>query len=414
MEKLASLGGTPIVSEKRTVKNQPWPPRDEETFELLKEVYFSGKWSFNSEAEQAFENDFAQYHGAKYGIFMVNGTTTLECALAALGCKAGDEVIVPALTWMATAIAASYVGAIPVFVDVEPTTLCMDPIKLEAAITPKTKAIIPVHVYGSMADMEKILQIADAHNIPVIEDCAHMHGGIWNGRGAGSWGKIGSFSFQQSKIMSSGEGGICITSDPELADKLYRLKHIGYSRGLAQGQAQKAPEGLICHNYRGTAFQAVILHQQLRNLAERTKIYAENAAYLTEKIKDIPGLRIQSPGRLANPQAYYSFHFIFDGGEFKEIPRWLISQACYDEGFNIGNATHGPVYKHNLFNLNQDKGEFRIAEGTCRVCEYACSRALGINHQVLLYRENMDILSDVLHKVANNMDGVRELAKNWK
>lgn len=414
MQKLASLGGNKVVSGDRTVKVQPWPPRNEETLELLKEVYLSGKWSFNSEAEQAFEKDFAEYHGAKYGIFMANGTTTLECALTAVGVKPGDEVIVPALTWMATAVAANYVGAIPVFVDVEPTTLCMDPVKLEAAITPKTKAIIPVHVYGSMADLEKILQIADAKGIPVIEDCAHMHGGFWNGRGVGSWGKVGSFSFQQSKTMSSGEGGICITNDPEIADKLYRLKHIGYSRGLAQGQAQKAPEGMVCHNYRATAFQAVILHQQLKNLPGLIKTYAENAAYLTEKIKDIPGVRIQAPGRLANPQAYYSFHLIFDGGEFKDIPRWLISKTCYDEGFDIGNGTHGPVYKHNLFNLNKEKGEYRIAEGSCKVCEEMCNHTLGIFHQPLLYRENMDIISDILHKVADNMDGLKELAKDWK
>ncbi|MBO7146466.1 MAG: DegT/DnrJ/EryC1/StrS family aminotransferase [Lentisphaeria bacterium] len=415
MAQLASLGGNKFVSGNRMVKEFSWPPRDEQTAELLKEVYMSGKWSFNSEAEQAFENDFAQYHGAKYGIFMVNGTTTLECALTALGCGKGDEVIVPALTWMATAIAASYVGAIPVFVDVEPTTLCMDPAKLEAAITPRTKAIIPVHVYGSMADLDKILQIADAHNIPVIEDCAHMHGGFWNGRGVGSWGKIGSFSFQQSKTMSSGEGGICITNDPELADKLYRLKHIGYSRGLAQGQAQKAPEGLLCHNYRGTAFQAVILHQQLKALPGLIKTYSENMNYLTEKIKDIPGVRVQSPGRLASPQAYYSFHLIFDGGEFNDIPRWLISKICYDEGVNIGNGTHGAVYKHNLFNLNREKGEYRIAGGdSCPVCETVCGRTLGWFHQTLMYRENMDIISDVLHKVAENMDEVRELAKDWK
>ena len=168
---------------------------------------------------------------------MANGTTTLECSLAVLGVGTGDEVIVPALTWMATALSAFYVGANPVIVDIDPKTLCMDPAAMEAAITPKTKAIIPVHVYGSTADLEKILAIADKHGIPVVEDCAHMQGGFWNGRGVGSWGKVGSFSFQQSKTMASGEGGICITSDPELAEKIYLLKHIGYSRGVKQGQA---------------------------------------------------------------------------------------------------------------------------------------------------------------------------------
>lgn len=414
MAHLASLGGDKIASENHSMIIPEWPPRNTETENRLKELYWSGSWSFNSSAEQSFEQNFAAYHGAKYGIFMVNGTVTLECALTALGVGPGDEVIVPALTWMATALAASYVGAVPVIVDVEPDTLCMDPQKMEAAITPRTKAIIPVHVYGSTADLERILKIADARGIPVLEDCAHMQGGFWNGRGAGSWGKIGSFSFQQSKTMSSGEGGICITSDPELADKLYRLKHIGYSRGIPQGQAQKAPAGMLCHNYRSTAFQAVILQQQLEHLEERIRTYNENAALLTERLKDIPGIRIQAPGRLARPQGYYSFHIIFDGGEFKNIPRWLISKVCYDEGINIGNGTHGPVYAHNLFNLNREKGEFRIPDGKCRVCEKTCSHTLGFSHQVLEHRENMELISEVIHKVAANMDELRQLAADWK
>ncbi len=414
MANLASLGGPKTATENHNVKVPEWPPRNAETERRLNELYWSGKWSFNSEAEQLFEKNFAEYHGAKYGIFMVNGTVTLECALTALGVGPGDEVIVPALTWMATALAASYVGAVPVIVDVEPNTLCMDPKKMEEAITPRTKAIVPVHVYGSMADLEEILRIADAHGIPVLEDCAHAQGGFWNGRGAGSWGKIGSFSFQQSKTMSCGEGGICITSDAELADRLYRLKHIGYSRGIAQGQAQKAPEGMLCHNYRATAFQAVILQQQLEHLPELIRTYNENAALLSELLKDIPGIRIQSPGRLASPQGYYTFHIIFDGGVFKDIPRWLISKVCYDEGIDIGNGTHGPVYAHNLFNLNQEKGEYRIPDGRCGVCEDVCSHTLGFSHSMLRYRENMELVSEVLHKVFDNIDELRMLAKDWK
>ena len=410
MANLAILGGNKIADEKRALQIPEWPPRDEETAELLKELYFSGKWSFNSEAEQQFESDFARYHGAKYAIFMANGTTTLECALAALGCGAGDEVIVPALTWMATALAASYVGAIPVFVDIEPATLCMDPEKIESAITPRTKAIIPVHAYGSTADLERILQIADAHGIPVIEDCAHMHGGFWAGRGVGSWGKVGSFSFQQSKTMTSGEGGICITNDFEVANKIYQLKHIGYSRGVAQGQAQVAPQGLLCHNYRATAFQALILDQQLKKLPEMINTYAANAKYLTEKISDIAGIRVQTPGRLADPQGYYSFHVIFDGAEWRDIPKDAISKACFAEGIYMSSGTHGPVYKHALFNLDLNKGEYRIAGGRSAVCEELFPRTLGFSHPILANRENMDIISDVLHKVAANMGELRQVA----
>ena len=410
MANLAVLGGDKLVKEDFTQYFPTWPPRDEETAELLKKTYMDGNWSFNSPAEQEFEKAFAEYHGAKYGIFMANGTTTLECSLVALGVKPGDEVIVPALTWMATALAASYIGATPVIVDVEPTTLCMDPEMMRAAITPKTRAIIPVHVYGSTADMEKILEIADAHGIPVIEDCAHMHGGFWNGRGVGSWGKVGSFSFQQSKTMASGEGGICITNDPELAEKIFLLKHIGYSRGVAQGQAQRAPEGLLCHNYRATAFQAVILSQQLKGLKKLIDTYSSNAAYLRESIKDIPGVRMQSPGRLSEPQGYYSFHLIFDGEPFKDIPKSVINEICAAEGFSIGNGTHGPVYKASLFNLDLSKGEYRIPDGSCKVCEEMYSRTLGSAHYVLTNRIAMEKLSAVLHKIADNIDEVKQYA----
>lgn len=408
MAKLAINNGEKLLTQEQL--GAPWPPRDEATAEKLKELYMSGKWSFNSPAEQEFEAAFAAYHGAKYGIFMANGTTTLECSLAALGVGPGDEVIVPALTWMATALSASYLGAIPVIVDIESDTLCMDPVKVRQAITPKTKAIIPVHVYGSMANLDELLAIGDEFGIPIIEDCAHMHGGFWRNRGVGSWGKVGSFSFQQSKTMSSGEGGICITNDPEIAEKIYLLKHIGYPRGAKQGEAKFAPKELLCHNYRATAFQALILNEQLKTLDERMRIYESNVKYLRELIADIEGVRLQAPGKEATLQGYYSYHLLFDGGEFKDIDRDVINEACTAEGYGIGNGTHGPVYLHKLFNIDAAKGEYRIPGGKCSNCEYLCSRALGQAHNALYYRENMDMLSAVLHKIADNIGELKDYA----
>ncbi len=407
MANLAILGGEKLFGE--PYKNLTWPPRDLNTAERLKEVYMSGAWSFNSPMEEQFEREFAAFHGTKYAVFMVNGTVTIEASLQALGVGKGDEVIVPALTWMATALAPYYLGATPVFVDIEPTTLCLDPAQLEAAITSKTKAIIPVHVYGSTADLEKILAIADRRGIPVVEDCAHMQGGFWNGKGVGSRGKVGSFSFQQSKTIASGEGGICITDDEELAKKIYLIKHIGYQRGLKQGQAAKAPEGLVCHNYRATAFQAVILSEQLKTLRDRIRIYGENAKIMTDMVKDIPGVRVQEPGRLADPQGYYSFHFLFDGEEFNGISKDIINRACIAEGAPIGNGGHGPVYKHVLFNLRKD--EYRIAGGeTCPVCDFLSTRMLGIAHQSLYYKQTAEQIGAVVRKVATNADELREFA----
>ena len=408
MASLAIAGGKPLFSGENNRIIDPWPPRDERTAKMLYDVFKSGKWSFNSPAEQEFEQAFAKYHGAKYAVFMANGTVTLECALVALGIKPGDEVIVPALTWMATALAGAYHGAIPVVVDIDPNTLCMDPDKMEQAITPRTKAIIPVHVYGSTADLDRILEIADKHGIPVIEDCAHAHGGTWRGRGVGSWGKVGSFSFQQSKTMASGEGGICITNDEELAKKIYLLKHIGYQRGVKQGQGTRAPEGLLCHNYRSTAFAATILLSQLQDMPDRMARYNKHAKLIRELISDTP-VRTQAPGRLSDPQGYYSFHFIFDDPAFEGIPTKLISEACAAEGYKIVNVAHGPIYQHALFNLNAAKGEYRIGDGGCPVCESLSTRMLGINHYELFYEENARRVAEVIKKVSDNIAELRKL-----
>lgn len=411
MANLAVLGGEKLL--KASPQALDWPPRDLETAERLKELYMSGLWSFNSPAEQEFEREFAALHGAKYGIFMMNGTVTLECALHALGVKANDEFIVPALTWMATATAGFYLGAVPVFVDIDPMTLCLDPEKLEKAITPKTKAIIPVHAYGSTADLERILEISGRHGIPVIEDCAHMHGGFWNGKGVGSWGAVGSFSFQQSKNVSSGEGGICITDDPELAEKIYLVKHIGYPRNVRQGQALSGPGNLVCHNYRGTAFQALILSSQLKGLPERVKCCGENAGLITEAIAGIPGLRVQSPGRLADPQGYYSFNFIFDGEQFKDIPKKALAAACAAEGATLDFGTHGPVYTYPLFNL--DKSQYRIAGGSCPVAEELSTKhIIGMPHRYLYSRDNAEKIAAVVRKVATNPAELRTFAATQK
>ncbi len=380
----------------------PWPPVKESTADKLKEIYMSRAWSFNSETEQAFETEFARYHGAKYGIFMANGTVTLECALEALGIGLGDEVIVPGLTWIATAMAVRYVGATPVFADIEPTTLCLDPKAVEAAITPATRAIIPVHLYGSTADLDALQAIADRHQLAIIEDCAHMQGGFWNGRGVGSWGAIGSFSFQQSKTLAAGESGICLTNDAKLAELLYRTKHIGYSRYDKQGQAGTPPPvGLTCHNYRGMALQAQILRDQLTDLEDLIRRYGKSAAILAEMTAGFSGIRVQAPGRLASPQGYYALGLIFDGPEWRDIPMARILEAMTAEGMGSVNPTYGPVYRHLLCNLTPD--EYRMAPGGCPVSDGLATRHTAvIMHWALYYPETAEAMGKVLQKLAAN------------
>lgn len=351
-EKLALLGGQAALS----VGTCPeWPPRNEETALRLAELYMSGNWSFNLGGEDAaLCEEFAAYHDARCGVFMVNGTATLHCALATLGVGAGDEVIVPAFAWLATAMAAHYVGAKIVFVDVEPTTLCLDPAKVEAAITERTKAIVPVHLYGSMADMDAIMAIADRHGLAVVEDCAQGHGGKWDGKGVGSLGHIGSFSFQHNKLMTSGEGGICITNDPELYDRLYRMKHIGYGPGEGMDNFTQTPnKNLICYNFRGTEFQALILRDQLKTPRPMTETYNRNALRLEARLADVPDVRVQSRGRLADPQGYYRWVVLFDDEPLEHVPLDLMLKAINAEGVPL-EPTYGAVYAHRLFNLTSD------------------------------------------------------------
>ncbi len=403
---LAILGGLPVV--KQPLSAPPWPPVSEQTAARLREIYLSRQWSFNSPTEQAFERAFADYHGAKHGIFMTNGTVTLQCALGALGVGPGDEVIVPALTWMATAMAVHYVGATPVFVDVEPDTLCLDPVKVRQALTAKTKAIIPVHLYGAMADLDALLALAKARGVAVIEDCAHMQGGKWRGRGVGSWGEIGSFSFQQSKTLASGEGGICLTNDDTLAERLYRQKHIGYGRGMKQGQADTGPEsGLTCFNYRCTAFQAGILLDQLTGLEGLIARYEAAAAALRERLAGITEVRVQARGRQASPQGYYGLILMFDGGVAAEVPAWRLQQALVAEGLPC-HGSYGPVYRHMLYNVSPS--QYRIHGGaSCPVAEGAGTRhAVCLPHPWLGADEwVIAAIGEIVAKVASHAAALR-------
>lgn len=399
-QKLALFGGIPTSTN---LSYPSWPPVDEQTAHALLEVYQSGCWSFKGPKENTFASDFAAYHDATYGVFVMNGTVALQCALEACGIQAGDEVIVPALTWLATASAVSYIGAIPVFVDIDVQTFCLDPQRVEAAITEKTRAIIPVHLYGATADMEAIMKIAQRYNLKVIEDCAHAHGGKWDGRGLGSWGDAGAFSFQQSKVMSCGEGGICITNDENIAERLYRCKHIGYSQfDLPHVFANRPPEDLVCHNFRATEFQAVLLLNQLPYLGQRIKKYNTNAERLTQMLTPLPGIRVQKCGRLANPQSYYGFILIFDEEPLVRVPLETLLKALAAEGLREGvYTTYGPVYQHTLFNIPPSK--YRLALEGCPVAEgLAFQRTLVLPHQWLGADERtIDTLGNIFLKISH-------------
>ena len=310
MNKLAINGGTPAFQKGELNSLLPkWPPYYPETEQKLLEVYRSNHWGGKGPYEMKLMTEFAAFQDAKYAVWMCNGTTTLECALLALGIGPGDEVIVPGMTWVATAEAPIYVGATPVIVDIDPNTLCIDPAKIEEAITPRTKAIIPVHLYSAIADMDRINDIARKHGLFVIEDCAHSHGAKQHGRGTGSIGQIGSFSFQSSKLMTAGEGGCCTTNDERLADRIFRLSHIGNSVLRPKEHLEK---GLVCHQYRFTEFQAAIIYDQLQHQAEERRKRGELADYMKSLIRKMPYLRVQSSSCADDLRDYYFIAFMIN------------------------------------------------------------------------------------------------------
>src|SRR4051812_19529896 len=213
---LALLGGSPV----RTKAWPKWPVYGAPEEQALLRALHSGKWGKLDGPEVAnFEKAFAKYVGAKHAIGVVNGTVSLRIALMAAGIEAGDEVIVPPYTFLATATAVVEANATPIFVDIDRETFNIDPKAIEAAITPRTRAIIPVHLGGLACDMDAIIAIGRKHNVTVIEDAAHAHGGEYKGRRHGSIGQMGSFSFQSSKNLCSGEGGLVVTNDDALAQK---------------------------------------------------------------------------------------------------------------------------------------------------------------------------------------------------
>ncbi|MBA3710365.1 MAG: DegT/DnrJ/EryC1/StrS family aminotransferase, partial [Planctomycetes bacterium] len=278
VSQLALHGGAPAVNRSAPA----WPIVGELEVSWMEAVVRSGAWSWNGPHETAFVKEFAQFIGAKHCLLLSNGTVTLQCALQAVGVVPGDEVIVPGLTWVATAQAAFDIGANVVFADIDPETLCLDPQAFERAITPRTKAVIPVHLYGAMCDMDAIMEISRRRGIKVVEDVAHQHGSRWRNVGAGAIGDIGSFSMQQSKVLTCGEGGAITTNDSKVNDIVHCLKHVGHDANMVAGNRYG-------HNYRGTEMQAVLLRGGLRRLAEQTCLREENAARITAGLAKIGG-----------------------------------------------------------------------------------------------------------------------------
>lgn len=308
MSKLAIHGGEPVRKEPYPF----WPVHDERDVEAVTSVIKSGRWGgfpYPGPQTAEFAQRFAEMQGGGYAVPMANGTVTMEVALRTVDIGWGDEVIVPAYTFQATAAAPMAAGAIPVMVDVDPNTYCADPKAIEAAITPQTKAIIVVHLGAQMTDMDAVMEIAERHNLLVIEDCAHAHGAKWRGRGAGTIGHFGSFSLQSSKILTAGEGGVLLCRSPELAARAASIIDCGRPH-------EESGQYNMGANYRMTELQAALGNVALERFPEQTRQREEMAAYMDEALSDIPGVRLLKRDPRHTTRAVYRYIFALNPAEF--------------------------------------------------------------------------------------------------
>jgi len=345
-QQLAILGG-----EKTKISSFPdWPQYDDNERQALMEVLDSRVWWRTPGTRTLeFEQEFADYHQAKHGIATTNGTAAIEVALAALGIGPGDEVIVPDFTFVATASAVLFTGALPVLVDITPDTYCIDPELAAAAINKRTKAIIAVHMAGLPADLDSLREIAQNHNLYLIEDSAHAHGSEWQGHKIGAIGDVGTFSFQQSKLMTAGEGGIIITND----DEIERLARSTHDCGRMPGE-WFYDHFIYGSNYRLSEWQGAILSQQLKRLPEQTELRSRSAAFLDQALAPIAGITPQAADPRCTVNGHYAYIFHYEKQAFADIPTERFIEAFNAEGIPT-QASYPPLHDLDVFK----SGEYR-------------------------------------------------------
>jgi dTDP-4-amino-4,6-dideoxygalactose transaminase len=397
-EELALFGGPKTI-----VKKFPWPVYDETEVNAVADIVRSGMWG-NPDCGglvAAFEREFADFCGTRYAISCVNGSVALRLALMACGVKPGDEVIIPPYTFIATASIVVEANCVPVFADIEPDTYNLDPAAVERAITPRTRAIIPVHFAGQACNMDAIMDIAGRYGLKVIEDACHGHGGEYKHRKLGSIGDAGCFSFQSSKNLSSGEGGIVVTNDEKLADMIDSLRNVGRVKG-----GQWYEHHYLGCNYRITQLQTVLLSHQLKRLEEQTRRRNENGLYLTSLLEGIPGIRPLTRGHGETLHTYHIYIFRYDKSYFNNLPKKEFAAMLAAEGVPSFMGYPEPLYKQPVFQKKNFMC-YAIPEHVdytavhCPVAEKACyDEAVWIlQHAMLGTREDMEKFVEAVVKI---------------
>src|SRR5579875_3195857 len=348
----------------------PWPQAGEREAELLRMVLESPHWGGFHPFVTEFEQSFAAYQHCAYGVSGFNGTVTLELALTVLGICPGDEVIVPAISFISSATSVSRLGATPVFVDIEPFSFNLDPERIREAISPRTKAVMAVHFGGTMCQIETIAAICHERDLVLLEDAAHAQGSEWKGRRAGSFGIAGSFSFQNGKVLCSGEGGMLVSSDGAFVERARSIANCGRVAGRSFYEHHR-----LGTNFRLTGFQAAVLLAQFERLPEQIQLRTGNARLLKSLVADLPEMVWQEQPEQVTQNSWYLLLGRLRGG----------SRAVFQQHLAAAGVPSA-FYPHTLYeNPLYQRGGGRVMP--CPVAEACIQDAFWLPHRVLLAEE---------------------------
>ncbi len=414
-----------ILGGPRECKNSwpLWPAWDPADDKMITDVLHNRVWS-RSKLVTEFENQWAKMVGTGHCLAVVNGTNALSASFMELDIGPQDEVIIAPYTFSASLLGVLYQKAMPVFADIDPTTYQIDPEKIKAKITPRTKAILPVHICGLPSDMENIMKIAREHNLYVVEDCCQAHLAQIKGKNVGTFGNAGCFSFQTSKTLPIGEGGGITTNDAAFKDRLYSYHNYGYPTTIKPGTYSTIHAYIVGNKIRMAEYQAAIGLCQLKKLEQQTKIRNENGTWLRKRLAEIPGI---TPVRYydgVNQVSYYMCPFIYNPESFKGLSRDRFVQALSMEGVSVSSGyPNDPIYGQEFLNqalqsevyqkyYSKDERDFKAFKerNQCPKLIQTFNTSVWLNSAGMFLgnQQEMDQIANAVWKIYENAEDIKK------